>query len=424
MEKVVFTIKANQLGQTLPSNDGDTLKLVDHLSSNLILNFKSIKVVNTKDSSEIKDYKASYPDNVLEIEIPNNIPLTITYEATINGPPGQNLSFSNEAYWKNYSPSGGVKVEKSDYSYTAGGSVEGTANPTLKIIKLDQDNKDVTLSGAKFKMVECQLESNGIVEKENGHSWQGKTGENGELILGSDTPLMEYDTIYKVEEIESPEGYILNNKAYYVMDVKSVSGEEYSEYVKKCIEYSNTHDLKILYNKPIYELQVTNEQKGITVEKLFKDVGGNKSNPVSGNYWIGLFEKAEDNTLKQVQKKRITYTSGETTPKTVKFVNLDINKTYYVYELDDKYNPITDSNVHIIYGLEYFTSYSKNEVKNGATVTVTNQSRVKQLPSTGSYGTLIYRISGAMLVLASLIVLTNINKKNHLNDKSKNRRKK
>lgn len=423
-EKVGFTIKANQLGQTLPANDGDTLKLVDHLSSNLILDNKSIKIVNTKDSSEIKDYKKSYHDNVLEIEIPNNTPLTITYEATINGPPGQALSFSNEAYWKNYSPSGGVKVEKSDYSYTAGGSVQGTANPTLKIIKLDQDNTDVVLSGAEFKMVECQLESNGIIEKENGHSWQGKTDENGELILGSDTPRMEYDTIYKVEEITSPEGYILNNKAYYVMDVKSVSGEEYSEYVKKCIEYSKTNNLTISYNKPIYELQVTNEQKGITVEKLFKDVGGNKSNPVSGTYWFGLYEKAEDNTLKQVQKKRIIYDSGETTPKTVKFVNLDINKTYYVYELDGKDNPITDSNVHVINGLEYFTSYSNNEVKNGDTVTVTNQSRVKQLPSTGSYGTLIYRISGAMLVLASLIVLTNINKKNHLNDKSKNRRKK
>ena len=423
-EKVVFTIKANQLGQTLPPNDGDTLKLVDHLSSNLILNIKSIKVFNAKDSSAVKDYKISCHDNVLEIEIPNNIPLTITYEAIINGPPGQALSFSNEAYWKNYSPSGGVKVETSNYSYTAGGSVEGTANPTLKIIKLDQDNTDVALSGAEFKMVECQLESNGIVEKTNGHSWQGQTNENGELVLGSDTPLMEYDTIYKVEEITSPEGYILNNKAYYVMDVKSVSGEEYSEYVKKCIEYSKTNNLTILYNKPIYELQVTNEQKGITVEKLFKDVGGNKSNPVSDTYWFGLYEKAEDNTLKQVQKKFITYNSGETTPKTVKFVNLDLNKTYYVYELDNQNNPITDSNVHVINRLEYFTSYSKNEVKNGATVTVTNQSRVKQLPSTGSYGTLIYRISGAVLVLASLIVLTNINKKNHLNDKSKNRRKK
>ena len=125
-EKVVFTIKANQLGQTLPPNDGDTLKLVDHLSSNLILNIKSIKVFNAKDSSAVKDYKISCHDNVLEIEIPNNIPLTITYEATINGPPGQALSFSNEAYWKNYSPSGGVKVETSNYSYTAGGSVEGT----------------------------------------------------------------------------------------------------------------------------------------------------------------------------------------------------------------------------------------------------------------------------------------------------------
>ena len=85
---------------------------------------------------------------------------------------------------------------------------------------------------------------------------------------------------------------------------------------------------------------------------------------------------------------------------------------------------LKDSSVHVINRLEYITSYSKdNAVKNGDTVTVTNQSRVKQLPSTGSYGTLIYRISGAVLVLASLIVLTNINKKNHLNEKSKNRRK-
>lgn len=104
---------------------------------------------------------------------------------------------------------------------------------------------------------------------------------------------------------------------------------------------------------------------------------------------------------------------------------MNLNETYYVYELDDQNNPIKDSGVHVINRLEYITSYSTNNaVQNGATVTVTNQSRVKQLPSTGSYGTLIYRISGAMLVLASLIILININKKNHSNDKSKNRRKK
>lgn len=124
-----------------------------------------------------------------------------------------------------------------------------------------------------------------------------------------------------------------------------------------------------------------------------------------------------------IQTIEITYNTGNLNENTEKFKDLGLNETYYVYELDDQNNPIKDSGVHVINRMEYFTSYSNNEVKNGDTVTVTNQSRVKQLPSTGGYGSLLYRISGAMLVLASLIVLTNINKKNHLNDKSKNRRK-
>ena len=92
--------------------------------------------------------------------------------------------------------------------------------------------------------------------------------------------------------------------------------------------------------------------------------------------------------------------------------------------------PITDSSEEVtINKLQYTVDYktegkSTNAATNGQTVTVTNRSRTKILPSTGGYGSLLYRISGAMLVLASLIVLTNINKKNHLNDKSKNRRKK
>lgn len=128
---------------------------------------------------------------------------------------------------------------------------------------------------------------------------------------------------------------------------------------------------------------------------------------------------------KPIQTIEITYNTGNLNINSEKFEDLDLKETYYVYELDDQNNPIKDSGVHVINELEYITSYSTNKaVQNGDTVTVTNQSRVKQLPSTGSYGTLIYRISGAMLVLASLIILININKKNHSNDKSKNRRKK
>lgn len=173
-----------------------------------------------------------------------------------------------------------------------------------------------------------------------------------------------------------------------------------------------------------YVLTVLNHKGEITVEKKFKNPGNYDMNPVTGTYHFGLYEN-KDGTEKLLQTISIQYDEGSTDTKSEKFINLDLGKTYYVYELDDQNNPIKDSGVHVINRLEYITSYSTNNaVQNGATVTVTNQSRVKQLPSTGSYGTLIYRISGAMLVLASLIILTNINKKNHLNDKSKNRRKK
>lgn len=52
-----------------------------------------------------------------------------------------------------------------------------------------------------------------------------------------------------------------------------------------------------------------------------------------------------------------------------------------------------------------------NAAKVGDTVTVTNKSRTKMLPSTGGTGNLIYRISGTALVVVGVISLSNIDKK-------------
>lgn len=88
-EKVHFTIKANELGQTLPTKDGTTLKLIDKLSSTLILDTSTIRVVNSKNTSENVTFTASLgADNTLEIQIPCDQPVTITYTATVNAPPG------------------------------------------------------------------------------------------------------------------------------------------------------------------------------------------------------------------------------------------------------------------------------------------------------------------------------------------------
>ncbi|MFR6407266.1 MAG: SpaA isopeptide-forming pilin-related protein [Holdemanella sp.] len=423
-EKVKFTIKANPLGQEIPVSEGATLKLVDKLSNSLLLDTKSINAVD-KNGVAVVLKPVLKDDNTLEIEIPNDKAIIITYEATVNAPPGQKVDFSNEAYWEGYKPSTGVEVEKKGYSYSAGGTVSSGNNIKLNILKKDQNNLSTSLSGADFTMVECvRLNDDTIESKDNTFNWSGTTDVNGTLSFGSGSAtdhVMKYNTIYKVTETKAPTGYVNSNQELYIMVPRVESGKtDYSDYVKKCIQDDR---IKVQYQET-YVLTVLNHKGEITVEKKFKNPGNYDMNPVTGIYHFGLYEN-KDGTEKLLQTISIQYDEGSTDTKSEKFINLDLGKTYYVYELDDQNNPIKDSGVHVINRLEYITSYSTNNaVQNGATVTVTNQSRVKQLPSTGSYGTLIYRISGAMLVLASLIVLTNINKKNHLNYKSKNRRKK
>lgn len=423
-EKVKFTIKANPLGQKIPVSEGTTLKLIDKLSNSLLLDTKSIKAID-KDGAAVVIKSVLKDDNTLEIEIPNDKVITITYEATVNAPPGQKVDFSNEAYWEGYKPSTGVKVEKKEYSYSAGGTVSSGNNIKLNILKEDQYDVSTSLSGAEFTMVECKrLDDGTIKQKDETFNWSGATDNNGNLSFGSGSAtdhVMQYNTIYKVTETKAPTDYVNSNQEFYIMVPRVESGKtDYSDYVKKCIQDDR---IKVQYQET-YVLTVLNHKGEITVEKKFKNPGNYDMNPVTGIYHFGLYEN-KDGTEKLLQTISIQYDEGSTDTKSEKFINLDLGKTYYVYELDDQNNPIKDSGVHVINRLEYITSYSTNNaVQNGATVTVTNQSRVKQLPSTGSYGTLIYRISGAMLVLASLIVLTNINKKNHLNYKSKNRRKK
>ena len=191
---------------------------------------------------------------------------------------------------------------------------------------------------------------------------------------------------------------------------------KYPSGVEACI---NDPQIKTQY-KEVYELTVTNHKGEITVGKEFKNPGGNDSNPVSGTYWFGLYDNADgtnmNGTTQPLQEISITYYPEDTTIKTNKFVNLDTKKTYYVFELDEKDQPIKDSStVATVNGMEYFTSYATtnsgstttglNSATNGDTVTVTNQSRVNKLPSTGSCGVLIYRLAGAILILFAVVLM-------------------
>lgn len=418
-QKIDFEINANQLGQTLLTNDGDKLKLVDELGENLQLDTTSIKVFKNN-TEQLTDCDTSYTNNTLEITVPNNVPIKITYTVTVNAKPNDPVKVSNTAYWKGYSKEGGETVV-STYSYQAGGGIEALSKVNFKLTKQDENHLSTVLPGAEFKIETLELDGNNEFVSTN----------EVNLITdasGTITQTLDFDKLYKITETKAPADYVRDSKPIYILDLKDREND--TSYLEKVETFVKDNKLYKRYKQQDFDIQVQNHKGEITVVKKFiNDAAGKSTTPVSGTYRFRLYDN-QNGEGTYLQEKSITYVAGETQEESVKFINLELNKPYYVFELDDDGKPIVDTSKEVtINKLQYTVEYknekgeSTNAATNGQTVTVTNRSRTKILPSTGGYGSLLYRISGAMLVLASLIVLININKKNHLNDKSRNRRK-
>lgn len=411
-DEIDFTIVAN----SYKPGTSDKIKLIDVLSDTLLLDTKSIKVVDFVDNTDVA-FTASYikDKHRLEIEIPSGIPVKITYTASVNAPPDQYVSFSNIAYWDNYEV-GGTNVKNDNYKYEAGGEIFEGTNINLDIIKQDEYNTAHYLSGAEFEIVECTRNDDGSFTIDPSKpKATGTTDSNGELKFGTTSGYaMNCNTVYQVTETKAPDGYALDSTPQYIIVPRKVSGaSEYSDYVKKCIADNNIQK----QYKTTFKLEITNRKGEIEVEKKFKNAGGNDKNPIKGEYKFGLYT---DLGATKIQEKSIIYNQADTSSsatKTVKFVDIDLNKTYYVYELDDSGNPIIGStSIPIINGMEYITSYKTNNVdgSNGMTltstsstgkVTVTNQVYTKQLPATGGNGINGYVKSGAILLLLVGVLL-------------------
>ena len=423
--KIDYTIMANEFGQTLLKNTTDKLTLVDEMSSNLVLDPDSIKAKNIKDDEDVKIEKKYDPKtNILEIQIPDGTPVRITYTCKVKVAPDTEAQVSNNVYWKNYSQKGGVNdgIEKFSYDLKASGTIGIETRPQLKIVK--HDNTLKPLNGAEFEIHECELEN-----KEIKHTSKNPitvtSGADGTVIIPIDKFPMDFNTIYEVKETKTVDGYILDNTPYYIMRAKKEdSGDDYSDYVKKYIEiaYQNSKDKHyiVAYDKDYFLVEIYNAQQGITVKKAFtNNAAETKHNPVSGTYKFGLYEKA-DGTGTPLDTIEIKYRPGDTGVKSAKFKNQKLNTDYYVFELDQNEQPIKASDDEAtINSMQYKVVYKNetdstktNNAKVGETVIVTNKSRTKILPSTGGIGTLIYRLLGATLVVASLICLSNINKNN------------
>lgn len=410
-QTIKYTITANTLSQKLPSNDGNKLTLVDELGDNLELDITSIEAKDDAGNSVDIEKAFNPKTNTLEISIPNEKKIIITYTVTVNIPPDTTSTVSNKVYWKSYGSDGGKNDVIPDFKYNlnAGGSTTSTENPELSIKKIDQDNAN-PMSDVTFDIYECQLVGDTIQRTQKTTS--GQT-ENGVFTVKAPF-ITSYNTIYEVKERNTPDGYMKDDSSYYIICVDKENNDDYSDYVKQCIAYfekQSNKKYKIAYSTKDFNLTIYNSQTGIVVKKAFiNNAAGTSHKPVSGTYTFALYDNPQGSGS-PLQVKTITYSTGETEEKTTKFINLNLNNTYYVFELDDEGNPITDTSQEVkVNKLPYVVDYrvkgnSTSAAVAGDEVIVTNSLRTKMLPSAGSRLTLVYRQLGLVMVVASFIVL-------------------
>ena len=399
-----FKITLNGLGEDLVSGK-DTITLVDELSDTLILDTTSIQVVNTKTGEVVSNWTASVEGQTLKIVLPDNLPLTVTYETTVNAAPGQTISISNNAHWEGYTTPSGGSVEVEEFHYSTGGTAGADTSPSVTVKKLDQYNTSQTLSGATFTLVEGTYADGSFTATENGLSLTGTTGEDGTLTFGKTSEqTMSYNTVYCLTETVAPEGYVLDAAPHYFAVAKQQEDG-------KCPTFPN--GVTVWYQSADYTYQAYNHKGEATVAKAFLDAGGNNLAKIDGAYRFGIYTEANP-TGNPLQTVTIAYANNTVTPEsgTAKFTNLTLGGTYYIYELDDSGQPISGNVPATVNSSSFLVTYTNGPAVTvpadgsaAATVTVTNQVCYPELPNTGGAGTIPYTIGGFLLLTGAAFLL-------------------
>lgn len=399
-----FKITLNELGEDLVS-DADTITLVDELSDTLILDTTSIRVVNTKTDEVVTNWTSSVEGQTLKIVLPDKLPLTVTYETTVNAAPGQTISISNNAHWEGYTTPSGGSVEVKEFRYSTGGTAGADTSPSVTVKKLDQNNTGQALPGATFTLVEGSYAGGSFTAKENGLSLTGTTGGDGTLTFGKESgQTMSYNTVYCLTETVAPKGYVLDAAPHYFAVVKKQDDGSYPTF---------PNGVTVWYLSADYTYQAYNHKGEATVAKAFLDAGGNHLAKIDGAYRFGIYAEANP-TGNPLQTVTITYANSTVTPesRTAKFTNLTLGGTYYIYELDDSSQPISGNVPTTVNSSSFLVTYTNGPAVTvpadgsaAAAVTVTNQVCYPELPHTGGAGTIPYTIGGFLLLTGAAFLL-------------------
>lgn len=415
---IPFVIQVNERALDLDPNKNQVV-LIDNMSDKMVF-LEETLVIKDLNTNEVLDqslynvslqYLADGSTNVRFV-LPDERYLQISYDTRINVEPDTVVAISNEVYWEGYSNENNDKYENENFSFDLGITVEVNAKPSLTVLKKDQNDLNKGLANAQFELVAVTYTDGEFIP--TGTVYTGFTDENGVVAFSnaadSENRYMEYNTIYRLKEIQAPLGYIINSEPYYF----SVASEVVINGVPTLPTFPQGVD--VYTQNADYVYTVTNERGKIILDKQFvNDAGEIQSEFGDGSFNFGIYQEANP-TSKPLQTLTITYKNGNPTyyiddlvVTTPSFNNLDVGSTYYIYELDGNGNPIINDEVMFsANNTSYVVHYDSlqgitipDDLNAAITKTIQNEITYK-LPETGGTTSIPYILLGLLFVSIAL----------------------
>lgn len=395
-KEVTYTVEINKEGKPL-STAGKSLVLHDVLTVpskiSAEIDLPNIKLYDDG-GNDVTTRMRCKPDEVVDdgtnktykitVEVPDGAHYTLKYTYKFIVP--DNVAYGAQYQIKNTVGMFGNSETPSELVYKhsgAAGSVTQDNTNTLKVYKVETDKFYNTLPGATFKLWQY---TNGrwTVAQETCTTKEGgllvfQYAKNG--TVASDAVSVAASVLYKLEEIEAPDGYICDSTPHYFLMLNANQTKEEAYAAIRNAEVAEANIRFVAANQTEPPMYVENTAKQITIRKVWQDANGKQESNVNHEPITVKITRYKDGIVDATwSPKSITLSSGNNWT----YIYPDTSKTSAPDEpLEDGYTyAVKEENVPTGYNVSY-TDQNGNERHTGFTsgdsVTITNMKETNWL---------------------------------------------
>ena len=285
--KIEYTVNINPAGKNLDPNS-DRIVLKDKLeldnrysayidaSSLKLYEYDSTKENNRGKVIDSSRYQVQIDTqtNVLIITLPDELACVLVYQYDFDVGNAATPRIRNKVVLQ------GEFSSDVDTAIDTTHSEAGVVRGKMSIFKVDSNDYSKTLPGAKFKLYKFNPDTSQWDVIPNGESEEFVTNENGEISF-TGTNIVQFLSafnLYKVEEIEAPDGYKRNKTPYYFSiyqaDIDKTKQDAIDEMNNREIFTKsgiNSSDVWFVPNNKEVSMYIPNDSNSIYVKKVWVD---------------------------------------------------------------------------------------------------------------------------------------------------------